>query len=451
MIRGGSGHATITPAMTNDLSPIDPTPESPWFRLTDGALHCEGVPLTSVAAEHGTPTYVYSTTAVNDAYGAIDDAISFASRRMIAYAVKANGNLAILRLLRQLGSGVEVVSGGELARVLAAGFAPDKVVVSGVGKTRTEVEEAIDAGVRSLNMEGEAELDLISDVAGERGLTAPVSIRVNPDIDSGAHPYIATGLHETKFGMDTRTALRVADRARSERRLRLVGLSMHIGSQLASTEPLEEAVSVLGKMAVRLLESGHELEFVDVGGGWPIRYGDEDEMFPTAAAFGGAIRRGLDASGLGSDRLELMTEPGRFLVGDAGVLLTEVLSVKRTPKKTFVVVDGAITELIRPALYNAYHGIEPVSPRPSAMRADVVGPVCETGDFFAVDRALPDLETGDLVAIRSAGAYAREMSSTYNGRVPAAEVLVRGDLMARVRRRPEYGEALWAFEEEADL
>jgi diaminopimelate decarboxylase len=421
--------------------------EQTWLRIQDGTLRAEDVPLTTVADAYGTPAYVYSRTAIESAYREIDAAISFAPRRMIAYAVKANGNLSVLNTLARLGSGVEVVSGGELARALRARVPASRIVMSGVGKTPREIGEALDAGVRCINMENEDEVGLLSSLSAERGIRARVSIRINPDIDAGAHPYIATGLHDTKFGLELPAAMRTAERVASDPNLELAGVSMHIGSQLGTTDPLEEAVAILGGVAARLLDAGHPLSFIDVGGGWPIRYGDETADFPTAAAFGEAIRRGLEASGLGTDTLELLTEPGRYLVGDAGVLLTRILSVKRTPKKRFVIVDAAMTELIRPALYGAYHEVLAVSPRPGSVKADLVGPVCETGDFLARDRDLPLLEAGDLVAIRGAGAYAREMASTYNGRVPAAEVMVAGDEALLVRRRPEYDEALWQFDE----
>ncbi|MCA9529350.1 MAG: diaminopimelate decarboxylase [Myxococcales bacterium] len=426
---------------------LEGVPDSPWFRYEGGRLVCDEVPLEAIAAEVGTPTYVYSARAIDAAYDRIDAALAF-TRHTIAYAVKANGNLAILRRLAAKGCGADIVSGGELARVLRAGFPGERVVFSGVGKREDELRAALQAGVRAIHVESVPELDAIERVATALDVRAPVALRVNPDVDPQTHPYIATGLHTTKFGLEMDAAEALLPRLLSSPHVRLDGVACHIGSQLGAPAPLEEAVTLLARFAVRCHAAGATLRSIDVGGGWPMAYGNEAAPYPPESAFGAAIERGLRAGGALDLDLEVVTEPGRALVGDAGVLLTRVLYNKDRGDRRFVIVDAGMSDLIRPSLYGAYHAIVPVR-APSASeaprRVDVVGPICESGDFFAKDRALPEVEPGALLAIRGAGAYGREMASTYNARPPAAEVLVVDDRHRVVRRRAPV-ESLWAEE-----
>ncbi len=422
-------------------------PESPWFSYRDGMLCCEGVPLSSVAAEVDTPTFVYSGGAIDEAYREIDAALSFAPH-MIAYAVKANGNLSILARLASQGSGADIVSIGEMQRALKAGFPPDRIVYTGVGKRREEIVAAAQAGVRAIHVENLQEIDVIESVARELGRPLAIGLRVNPDVDAKTHPYIATGLRESKFGLSIPTAEALVPRILESSHLELEAVACHIGSQLGSPEPLREAIEILGIFAKQCLDRGARLRAIDVGGGWPMHYGREDAPYPPAARFGEAIRGGLEAAGVLRPDIEIVTEPGRAIVGDAGVLLTRVLYTKHQGERRFVIVDAAMTELIRPALYGAYHAIVPVQdPGPDAIAAavDVVGPVCESGDFVAQDRPLPPLVPGDLLAIRGAGAYGREMQSMYNARPLPPEVLVDGT-RSRVVRRRSGPEALWQGE-----
>jgi diaminopimelate decarboxylase len=420
-------------------------PPSRSFVHEGGVLHCDGVSLAEIAEAHGTPAYVYSALVIERAYREIEAALAF-TPHVVAYAVKANANLAVLRTLAKLGSGADIVSGGELARAIKAGVDPSRIVYSGVGKTRGEIADALRAGIRSLHVESENELRVVEEVARELGVVAPVSLRVNPDVDPQTHPYIATGLHSTKFGIELDIARRLVPVLLASPHLQLEGLAMHIGSQLGSPAPLEEAVTLLGRFAVELMDQGAPLASLDVGGGWSLSYGHEEVPYPPASAFGEAIRRGLDASGVRDRGLMLFTEPGRYLVGDAGVLLTRIIYVKDGPTKRFVIVDAAMNDLIRPSLYGAYHAVVPVTPREGDEReVDVVGPVCESGDFLAKGRLLGDVREGELLAVRGAGAYAREMASMYNARLPAPEILVAGGEAKLVRARPGV-EALWANE-----
>ena len=424
---------------------MDPAiPASTHFVYRDNALHCDGVALSTVASDVGTPCYVYSADAVDRAYDAIDAAMSF-HPHLIAYAIKANANQAILRRLVARGCGADIVSGGELARALRAGFAPEHIVFSGVGKRRDEIAMALDAGVRALHVENVQELDVIEAVAKERGQQAAIALRVNPDVDAQTHPYIATGLAESKFGLDFDAARQLFGRLVGHRWLTLEGIATHIGSQLASPAPLRAAVSLVADLANEAIAAGAPLASLDIGGGWPMTYGNEDSPYPEPAVFGAAIKDALDASKLDTEAITLITEPGRAIAGDAGVLLCEVLYTKTQGQKSFAIVDGAMTELIRPALYSAHHAIMPVTPGGDPMPVDVVGPVCESGDFIAKDRPLPPLSPGDLIAVRGAGAYAREMASTYNGRPTAPEVVVEGDRFTVVRHRAPL-DSLWANE-----
>lgn len=421
-------------------------PPSAHFRYENGELVCDGVPLSRIAAEVDTPTYVYSGAAVDEAYHRIDGALSFAPH-LIAYAVKANGNLALLSRLAKAGCGADIVSGGELARAIKAGFPRERIVYSGVGKRREEIARAIELGIRSIHVESVAELDTIEGIARALAKRARISLRVNPDVDPKTHPYIATGLTGSKFGIRTEVAESLLPRLVENPFLELEGVACHIGSQLGSPDPLRDAIAILGRFAKHCIDEGAELRAIDVGGGWSLSYGHEKLPYPPPEAYGAAIREGLEASGALSLGLDVITEPGRFLVGDAGVLLTRVLYVKDQGSKRFVIVDGAMTELIRPSLYQAYHAIVPVvePTHDHLATVDVVGPVCESGDFLARDRELPPLREGDLVAVRGAGAYGREMSMTYNARPRAAEVLVDGGSHRVVRTRGDL-ESLWAGE-----
>jgi diaminopimelate decarboxylase len=422
-------------------------PESPWFSYRAGALACEDVPLESIAAEVDTPAFVYSGAAIDEAYRSIDEALSFAPH-LIAYAVKANGNLSILARLASQGCGADIVSIGELQRALKAGFPPDRIIYSGVGKRREEIMAAAEAGIRALHVENLQELDVVESVALELGRKLPIGLRVNPDVDAKTHPYIATGLRESKFGLSIPVAESVLPRIAKSSHLALEAVACHIGSQLSSPQPLREAIEVLGGFARRCVKQGASLRAIDVGGGWPMHYGQEVDPFPPAQDFGDAIHDGLEAADMLRPEVEIITEPGRALVGDAGVLLTRVLYTKGQGDRRFVIVDAAMTELIRPALYGAYHAIMPiVEPGPNAelVPVDVVGPVCESGDFVAQDRPLPVIRPGDLLAIRGAGAYGREMQSMYNARPLPPEVLIDGS-RSRVVRRRSGPEALWQGE-----
>ena len=408
-----------------------------FVRDAAGELCVDGVSLSAIADSVGTPAYVYSGAALEAAFHRIDRALRGVPH-LVAYAVKANGNLALLAHLARLGAGCDIVSGGELARALRAGVAPSKIVFSGVGKTAVEIEAALTAQIRAIHVESVAELDLVERVAARLGAPAPIALRVNPNVDPETHPYIATGLHDTKFGLELDVARALLPRILGSAHLVLEGVACHIGSQLHSAVPLSEAVEIVARFALECIAAGAPLRTLDAGGGWPIAYGDEESDADPWSAFGAAIRAGIERAGAAKLGLEVVVENGRALVGDAGVLLARVLHVKPQSTKTFVVLDAAMTELIRPALYGAYHAIVPVR-APAAEAAlrvvDVVGPVCETGDFLALDRALPPLSAGDLVAIRGAGAYGMSMSSQYNARPRAPEVLVDGGAFRLVRAR----------------
>lgn len=410
----------------------------PWLAYgDDGALRLEGVDLAEIAAQVDTPTFVYSAAAVDAAYRELDGALSFAPRRILAYAIKANANLALLARLARDGCGADIVSGGELVRALRVGIPPERIVYSGVGKRDEEYEAALDAGVR-IHLESAEEVPILEALAARRGQVATIALRVNPDVDAETHPYIATGLSGSKFGLDLPAARAALRTILGSAHLRLECVACHIGSQLPTPAPMEEATAILARFARECRDAGAPLRAIDVGGGFPIAYGDEETPFPPTTAYAEGIRRGLEAGGLAPDALELIVEPGRSFVGNAGVLVTRVLFRKVRPPKRFVMVDAAMTELVRPALYDAYHEVYPL--RRAAADApveacDVVGPVCETGDFFALDRPLPPLDRGDLVALASAGAYGMTMSSRYNARPRAAEVLVEGDRWRVVRDR----------------
>jgi diaminopimelate decarboxylase len=408
-----------------------------FFAQRNGTLHAEDVPLSRIAEEFGTPCYVYSRAALTDAFQRYDRAFG-ARAHLVCYAVKANSNLAILNLFARLGSGFDVVSGGELARVIAAGGDPGRTVFSGVGKTEREMREALAAGILGINVESESELLRLERVAAKMGRHAPVSLRVNPDVDARTHPYISTGLKQSKFGIAFRDAMRLYRLAHSSRHLKVVGIGCHIGSQLVEVEPVADAVRKVLKLADGLASEGIEMEHIDLGGGLGIRYADE--IPPTQDAWVKAL---LDAVG---DRPQsLLVEPGRSLVGNAGLLLTRVEYLKHGEAKNFAVVDAAMNDLIRPVLYDAWHEVRAVKDADAgAVVYDVVGPVCESGDFLAKERSLA-IDEGSLLAIMSAGAYGMSLSSNYNARPRAAEVVVDGGRFHLIRER-EQVEDLFAGE-----
>ncbi len=399
------------------------------FTYRDGGLCAEGVPLEEIARRFGTPCYVYSRAAIETGYRAFAAALE-GRRALVAYSVKANSNLAVLALLARLGAGFDIVSGGELERVRAAGGDPAKTLFSGVGKTENEIAQALRAGVRCLNLESEAELERVEAVARRMRLRAPVAFRVNPDVDPKTHPYISTGLKEAKFGIAYAQAERLYARAAALPHAEVVGLGCHIGSQLTSAAPFADAAARIAALAERLARAGIRLSHIDLGGGFGIRYKDENPA-PIADFLHEALKF------LGMRGETLIVDPGRSIVGNAGVLLTRVEYVKPGEVKSFLVVDAAMNDLLRPALYEAWHEIRPVREAESGAPAavyDVVGPVCESGDFLAHGRRLA-ARAGDLLAVMSAGAYGMAMSSNYNTRPRAAEVLVDGAQPHLVRPR----------------
>ncbi len=410
------------------------------FAYRDRQLHAENVRLADVAERVGTPCYVYSRAAIEERFRAFDAALA-GRDHLVCYAVKANSNLALLNLLARLGSGFDIVSGGELERVLAAGGDPARVVFSGVGKTPEEMRRALAAGIHSFNVESEAELEILDAVAGQLGKPAPVALRVNPDVDPATHPYIATGLKQSKFGIDIGRAEAAYRRARSLPNLRVTGVACHIGSQLTDMAPLLEALDRVLALAGALLDSGIALRHLDLGGGLGIRYNEEQP--PEPGDYVRAILGRLQSRDARYQNMRLVFEPGRAIVGNAGLLLTRVLLLKLGDERNFAVVDAAMNDLLRPALYDAWHDITPVAvDRPRAQRTyDVVGPVCESGDFLGRDRAL-GIEPGDLLAVVSAGAYGFVMSSNYNTRPRVAEVMVDGDRFQVVRRRETVAELM---------
>jgi diaminopimelate decarboxylase len=397
------------------------------FRYRNGELHAEMVPLSRIAAEFGTPCYVYSRAELTRAWRDFDAA--FAGRdHLLCYAVKANPNIGVLNVFARLGSGFDIVSGGELARVIAAGGDPQKVVFSGVGKTADEMRQALQAGILCFNVESAPELELLSRVAGEMGVTAPVSLRVNPDVDAKTHPYIATGLKENKFGVAYTDAPAVYRRARELPHLRIEGIDCHIGSQLTEVAPFIAALERVLALVDALARDGITIHHIDLGGGLGIRY--QDETPPPVAEYAKAL-----ITALGKRSQKLLFEPGRLLTGNAGVLLSTVLYLKPGQEKNFAIVDAAMNDLMRPALYEAWHEVLPLRETATGGKSyDIVGPVCESGDFLARDRQL-SVNPGDLIAIASAGAYGMSMSSNYNTRPRAAEIMVDGDRVHRIRDR----------------
>jgi diaminopimelate decarboxylase len=402
------------------------------FQYRAGELHCEGVPLRQIADALGTPTYVYSKTAILSSFRAYDRAFAEVPH-LVCYAVKANGNLAVLAALARAGAGADVVSGGELFRALRAGIPTRRIIFAGIGKTREEMREALKAEILMFNVESSAEIRALDQVAQEMGARAPVSLRVNPDVDPQTHPYISTGLRASKFGIPVVDALREYEVAAAMAGIEIVGVQMHIGSQLTKASPFADSLARIAAVVQELRERRIEIRAVDVGGGLGIRYRDESPPSPEEYA-----RTLLPM--LRELEVTVLLEPGRSIVGTAGVLLTRTLYTKRTPDKRFVIVDAAMNDLIRPSLYEAYHEIQPVKGAPGAptQRVDVVGPVCESGDFLARDREMGEVAEGDLLAVMSVGAYGFAMASQYNARPRATEVLVEGDTYRVVRRRETY-------------
>lgn len=399
----------------------------------DGRLRVEGVYADAIADAVGTPCFVYSATALLERVDALERALAPLAHTL-CFAIKSNMNLAVVRTLVARGCGVDVTSGGELFRALRAGADPARCVYSGVGKTDAELDEALRAGVGLFNVESREELRVLDARAGALGLAAPIAFRVNPDVDPRTHRYISTGLSSSKFGIPIAEAVDAYAEARTLGNLRAVGVACHIGSQLLELGPIADSLGRLRALVGRLREAGHAIERVDVGGGLGVRY--RDEKPPSAADYGAVVREAVGDLGC-----HVIVEPGRWITAEAGLLLTRVLYRKRNGDKRFAVVDGAMNDLIRPSLYDAWQRIEPVAaPRPGVERVDVVGPVCESADFLAKDRELPPLERGDLLAVFGAGAYSFAMSSNYNGRRRAAEVLVRGDRFRVVRERETYGD-----------
>jgi diaminopimelate decarboxylase len=403
----------------------------PGFQRQDGVLACDGVSLAEAAARFGTPLYVYSGAAVAEAYAAYDRAFAPVPHR-ICYALKANGAGALLRILAGLGAGADIVSGFELEAALRAGFPPERIVFSGVGKTLDEIGRGMEAGIGEFNAESEEELLRISGAASARGRTVRVTLRVNPDIDPKSHAYISTGLRQNKFGVDIALAPTILGRVRGLPGLEVSGVQCHIGSQVIHLEPMEQAVRDLAALSRRLLAEGFPLRTIDIGGGLGIDY--EGEGAPAPAALAARVLPLLQ--GL---PLTVLVEPGRSVVGPAGLLLTRVLYIKENRGKQFVIVDAGMNDLLRPALYSAFHRVEPVVSRGGeTRRVDVVGPVCETGDFLARDRNLERVEAGDLLAVRDAGAYGFVMASNYNMRPRAAEALVEDGRLRLIRRRETF-------------
>ena len=409
------------------------------FDYKGGVLHAEGVSLARIAAEVGTPFYCYSTATLERHYKVLSQ--SFRGQdALICYAVKANSNQAILKTMARLGAGMDVVSEGELRRALAAGVSPDKIIFAGVGKTHEEMAFALKQGILGFNVESEPELEALSDVAKSLGLTARIAIRVNPDVDAKTHAKISTGKSENKFGIPFLTAPAIYDIARHLPGIHVAGIHMHIGSQITHLAPFRDAFRLMRDLALELRRDGHALEHLDIGGGLGIPYRGASDVPPHPDDYAGAVK-----AALGDLKLKLVLEPGRMIVGNAGVLVTRVIYSKAGADRTFTITDAAMNDLIRPTLYDAHHEIWPVDEakkRLPTVTQDVVGPVCETGDYLALERRLPPFGSGDLMALMTAGAYGAVMSSTYNTRRLIPEFLVHGEKYAVVRPRPDYDQLI---------
>lgn len=409
------------------------------FSYRDGALFAEEVDLARIAEEVGTPFYCYSTATIERHFRVFSDAF-VGARALVCYAMKANSNQAVLTTLARLGAGMDVVSEGELRRARAAGVPGAKMIFSGVGKTRAEMALGLDEDIRCFNVESEPELEALAEVAASRGRRARIAIRVNPDVDARTHAKISTGKSENKFGIPISRAREVYARARALPGIEVGGVDMHIGSQITELEPFDDAFALLADFVRQLRADGHAIDHVDLGGGLGIPYRFDNEPPPHPERYAEIVERrtrDLDC--------EVFFEPGRLIVGNAGVLVTTVIYVKRGEKSNFVIVDAAMNDLIRPTLYDAHHEIRPLrdpSPEGARFRADVVGPVCESGDYLALDRELPELRAGDRIAILSAGAYGAVQAGTYNSRLLIPEVMVKGGAFAVIRPRPTYDELI---------
>ncbi len=412
-----------------------------YFDYRNGILHAEDVPLDAIARAIGTPFYCYSTSTIERHYRVFTEAFASCDT-LVCYSIKANSNLSVIRTLGRLGSGADVVSEGEIHRALAAGIPAEKIVFSGVGKTRAEMAFALDAGIFGFNVESEAELRALSEVAAARGATARVAFRINPDVDAKTHAKIATGKSEHKFGIGWREAPALYALARTLPGLSVEGVHMHIGSQITSIEPFKNAFELLASLVEELRRDGHTISFVNLGGGLgiPYRWDQDDPPLPKDyAEVAAEVARRLGT--------KLLFEPGRVIMGNAGILVTQVIYVKSGAGKLFVIADAGMNDLVRPTLYDAYHDIWPVREalrQGKTARADVVGPVCETGDFIARDRAIPEVSSGDLLAVMTSGAYGAVQASAYNSRRLVPEVLVNGAAYAVVRPRPSYEDMLKA-------
>ena len=420
------------------------------FHYRNGELFCEDVALGAIAEAVGTPFYLYSHATLKRHFEAFDGAFDGLDH-MVCFSAKANSSMAVLALLARLGSGLDIVSGGELYRGLKAGFAPSKIVYSGVGKTAEEIDYALETGIFMLNLESPEELTLVDQRARQMGVRAPIAVRVNPDVDPRTHPYISTGLKKNKFGMDRDTAIAIYRSAHQMENIAIRGIDCHIGSQITTAAPFRDALRHLKTLIEDLARQGIRITVVDVGGGLGITY--QDEQPPAPDEYGQAIREGL--AGI---EARVVLEPGRVIVGNAGVLVTRVLYRKSGETKDFIVVDAGMNDLLRPSLYDAFHDVRPVDESRAGKHvvADVVGPICETGDFLSRDRQVPDVGQGQLLAMMSAGAYGFTMSSNYCSRRRAAEVMVRGGGFEVVRRRQSYddlvaGESIPAFVENESL
>jgi diaminopimelate decarboxylase len=406
------------------------------FHYQNGELYCEGVPVKAIAAKVGTPFYLYSAATLSHHYRVFDGAFA-GFPHIVCFAVKANGNLAILWLLARQGAGADIVSGGELHRALQAGVEPGKIVYSGVGKRPQEIRAALRAGILLFNMESSQELEAINRIAGRLGKKAPVALRINPDIDPQTHPYISTGLKKNKFGIDIERALEDYRRARELPHLEVLGVACHIGSQITEVSPFVEALERLKELIARLQDLGIAIRYLDLGGGLGIRYDREEPPHPSE--YGEKI-----VARLRDLNLTLILEPGRVLVGNAGILVTKVLYTKESDAKNFIIVDAGMNDLARPSLYGSYHGVWPVVKRARPrLKASLVGPICESGDFLAKDRQMPAFAPGELVAVMSAGAYGFSMSSNYNARPRVAEILVQDQEFYVIRKRETYRQLIW--------
>jgi diaminopimelate decarboxylase len=409
------------------------------FLYRDGILHAEDVAIPEIAATVGTPFYVYSAATFRRHYSLFDEALA-GTDHLICFAMKANGNLAILKLMGEMGAGIDVVSGGEYMKAKAAGVPGERIVFSGVGKTRAEMKLALEGGIRQFNVESEPELWALNEVACSLGVTAPITLRINPDVDAKTHAKIATGKSENKFGIPIAKARLVYAEAAALPGIEVIGIDVHIGSQLTELEPFEAAFTKVANLTELLRQDGHDIRRLDLGGGLGIPYARSNAAPPLPLDYGAMIKRTVGHLGC-----EIEIEPGRLIAGNAGIMVASVIYLKHGEGRDFLILDAAMNDLIRPAMYDAHHDIVPVTePEPGVEphTVDIVGPVCETGDTFARQRALPPLRDGDLVAFRSAGAYGATMSSEYNARPLIPEVLVDGDQFAVIRPRPTYEEMI---------